>query len=139
MMIFTELEIEYLGGQPLGRLATVQPDGTVQNSPVSYRYNPELDTIDIGGYRMSASQKFRNLATNNRVALVVDDVLSQQPWRVRCLEIRGTAEQVRSEREPWPGGDAAFIRLHPKRIISFGLDQLDVDPHTLTMDKRTVG
>jgi pyridoxamine 5'-phosphate oxidase family protein len=93
-----------------------------------------LETVDIAGYRMSASQKFRNLATNNQVALVVDDVVSRQPWRVRCLEIRGTAEQLHAE----PGTGGAIIRLHPKQIISFGLEQLDIDPHQLTPDNRTV-
>jgi pyridoxamine 5'-phosphate oxidase family protein len=40
MMIFTEVELEYLAGQRLGRLATSQPDGTLQVSPVGFRYNP---------------------------------------------------------------------------------------------------
>jgi hypothetical protein len=33
----------------LARLATIDPDGKPQNNPVSFRYNPDLDTIDIGG------------------------------------------------------------------------------------------
>ena len=40
-----------------GRLATIQPDGTPQNSPVGFTYNEALGTIDIAGYRMSKSQK----------------------------------------------------------------------------------
>ena len=34
MSSFTEAEIEYLGGQPLGRLATVGADGRPQVKPV---------------------------------------------------------------------------------------------------------
>lgn len=121
---FTESELEYLRSQPLGRLATVQPDGTLQNSPVGFRYNPETATIDIGGYDMSKSRKYKNIADNGRAAFVVDDVLSTNPWRVRCLEIRGRAEGVETSEEP-------FIRVYPERIISFGIDEPDKDPHEL--------
>jgi pyridoxamine 5'-phosphate oxidase family protein len=93
-MIFKPHEIAYLQAADLGRLATIAPNGSPQASPVGFTYNGQLETIDISGYRMSQSQKFRNIATNNKVALVVDDIASRNPWRVRCLEIRGTAEQA---------------------------------------------
>jgi pyridoxamine 5'-phosphate oxidase family protein len=44
--------------------------------------------------------------------LVIDDVLP--PWRPRGVEVRGQAEAVT---EPQP-----LIRIHPQRIISWGLD-----------------
>ena len=137
-MTFTPAELEYLASQRLGRLATAQPDGTLQVSPVGFRYNPDAGTIDIGGYHMSASRKFRNIADNGRVAFVVDDVASVQPWRVRCLEIRGRAEAIEV-----PGGTAAdvdgsIIRIHPRRIISFGIEDLDTEPHLLTPRNRNV-
>jgi pyridoxamine 5'-phosphate oxidase family protein len=127
---FTAIELEYLAGQRLGRLATVQPDGTLQVSPVGYRYNPGTGTIDITGYRMTASRKFRNVAENGRVAFVVDDVPSVNPWRVRCVEIRGHGEAVE---EPEP-----LIRIHPRRVIAFGLDEPDSDAHRLTVHKRDI-
>jgi pyridoxamine 5'-phosphate oxidase family protein len=130
-MVFTDSELEYLAGQPLGRLATVQEDGTLQVSPVGFSYNAQTQTIDIRGMNMEKSQKFRNVAANGRAAFVVDDVRSVQPWRVRCLEIRGDAETV-------TGPDGPLIRLHPRRIISFGIDE-DVAAHQLTMNNRTVG
>ncbi|HEX4215580.1 MAG TPA: PPOX class F420-dependent oxidoreductase [Candidatus Dormibacteraeota bacterium] len=133
-MPFTQLEIDYLASQPLGRLATAQPDGTLQNSPVGFRYNQETGTIDIGGYNMAASRKFKNLSTNERVAFVVDDIASTSPWRVRCLEIRGTAEAL----QPGDGRDAPIIRVHPRRIISFGLENMDVDPHLLKPNRRDI-
>ncbi|GAA4486505.1 PPOX class F420-dependent oxidoreductase [Actinoallomurus oryzae] len=137
-MRFTNLEIAYMGTQDLGRLATVQPDGTVQVTPVMFRYNTEHDTIDIGGRSMGTTRKFRNVASNHRVAFVIDDVLSREPWRVRCLEVRGTAEQVHVPEGPWPGTDGAIIRIHPRRIISFGLDESDRDPHELVTFARDV-
>jgi pyridoxamine 5'-phosphate oxidase family protein len=117
----TPEQLEYLHTQRLGRLATVRPDGSPQNNPVGFRYNAELGTIDIAGWNLGASQKFHNLADNDRVAFVVDDVASIQPWRVRFLEIRGTAEAVTGVKSYLTGEIGELIRIHPKRIIAFGL------------------
>lgn len=140
-MTFKPYEIDFLRKTDLGRLATVQPDGTPQNSPVGFTYNEELGTIDIAGYRMSDSQKFRNIARNNRVALVVDDIASRDPWRVRCLEIRGTAEHAEIPPSHGAAGDqldTAIIRVTPRRIISFGIDDTETEPHQLVADIRDV-
>jgi len=131
-MSFKPHEIDYLNSADLGRLATLQPDGTLQNSPVGFTYKEALGTIDVVGYNMSRSRKFRNLATNNTVAFVVDDIFSRDPWRVRCLEIRGTAEQAESA-----SGDG-IIRITPTRIISFGIDDTETEPHELVPDSRDV-
>jgi pyridoxamine 5'-phosphate oxidase family protein len=141
-MTFRPHEISYMKSADLGRLATVQPDGTVQNSPVGFSYNEALGTIDILGYGMSSSRKYRNIADNPTVAFVVDDIASRDPWRVRCLEIRGTAAQAEMD-EPVsePNGDAidtAVIRITPRRIIGFGIDDTDTEPHRLVADARDV-
>lgn len=141
-MTFKPFEIEYLRSSTLGRLATIAPDGGVQNSPVGFDYNADLGTIDIHGYRMSKSRKFRNLKSNNRVAFVVDDIASRDPWRVRCLEIRGTAEQAwTGQARTEPNGDeldTAIIRITPTRIISFGIDDTETEPHRLKAHSRNV-
>jgi pyridoxamine 5'-phosphate oxidase family protein len=130
-MVFTQTELDYLASQRLGRLATVQPNGTLQVSPVGFSYNPATATIDINGYNLDASRKFRNIAANGRAAFVIDDLVSVQPWRVRCLEIRGIAEALTTDRGP-------LIRLHAKRIISFGIDEPDTEAHALTSNNRDV-
>lgn len=140
-MTFKPHEIDFLRRADLGRLATVQADGTPQNSPVGFTYNDELGTIDIAGYRMSHSQKFRNIAHNDKVAFVVDDIASRDPWRVRCLEIRGTAEQAEVQAAFGAAGDeldTAIIRVTPRRIIAFGIDDQDTEPHQLVADIRNV-
>jgi pyridoxamine 5'-phosphate oxidase family protein len=114
--------LAYLSSQRLGRLATVDPRGAPQNSPVGFRYNADLGSIDIGGRNMGASRKFRNLAVNPKVAFVVDDIASVQPWRVRCVEIRGHAGALRDQVPYMPGMSPEIIRLYPERVISFGLD-----------------
>ena len=122
MEIFTERELAYLREQHLGRLATVQPGGVLQNSPVGFGYNAELGTIDIGGHNMAASQKFRNVAAGSPVAFVVDDIASFDPWTVRCLEIRGDAEALTDPGDGTANLAGPIIRVHPRKIISFGVD-----------------
>lgn len=121
MSAFSEVELAYLASQRLGRLATVDRDGNPQNSPVSFRYNAEFDSIDIGGFGMGTSRKFRNVAGNGRVAFVVDDIASLDPWRVRCVEIRGTAEALTGQEPQRPGMSEELIRIRARRVISFGL------------------
>lgn len=122
MSSFTAGEIAYLRSQLLARLSTQQPNGTLQVNPVGFRYDEDTDRVVVGGYRMASTQKFRNVADNGRVALVVDDLLSTDPWQVRCLEIRGTAEALHDQDSPVPGGgDGAVISIRPQRVISFGI------------------
>jgi pyridoxamine 5'-phosphate oxidase family protein len=124
MSIFTEKEIEYLLSQRLGRLATIRPDGTPQIAPVGFRYNAELEVIDIGGRYLSQSKKFRNILENPHVSLVIDDVLP--PWQPRGVEIRGIAHTEPSRGNALFGAnypvDEAIIRITPVQIIGWGLD-----------------
>jgi len=119
----TSTVVAYLATQRLGRLATVDADGAPQNNPVGFRFNAELGTIDIFGRNMGRSRKFRNVTGNPRVAFVVDDLASIQPWRPRCVEIRGRAEALRDQHAPTSGMSGEVIRIYPERVISFGLDE----------------
>jgi len=82
-MTFTDAQTGYLASQRLGRLATIGPDGSPQVKPVGFRYNPELGTVDVTGFNTATSQKFRNVRRNGRATLVVDDIASASPRRVR--------------------------------------------------------
>jgi pyridoxamine 5'-phosphate oxidase family protein len=137
-MPFTQPELDYLASQTLGRMATVQPGGTLQNNPVGFTYNPETKTIDVAGFNMAKSRKFRNVLADDRVAFVVDDIYSVDPWRVRCLEIRGRAEAIADAQQPNGGLDGAIVRIHPERIISFGVDRQDLEAHDMQADIRDV-
>src|SRR5713226_9087797 len=50
MSVFTPAEITYLQSQRLARVATSGPGGQPHVVPVSFRYNPDEDTIDVGGH-----------------------------------------------------------------------------------------
>ena len=124
MSKFTDIELEYLQTQRLGRLATVNKNGEPQIAPVTFRYHAELDTIDIGGLNMGESQKFRNVARNGLASFVVDDVLP--PFQPRGIEIRGHAEALPDGGQRIsPNFSPALIRLMPGRIISWNLTSGD--------------
>src|SRR6184192_1569767 len=140
MSRFTPAEIAYLQSQRLGRLATVNEKGDLHVVPVGFRYNPEQDSIDIGGHNIVPTKKYRDAVRYGRVAFVVDDVLP--PWKPRMIEVRGTVEGL-------PEGGKAIVeafspeilRITPTRIISFGLNSDIVRPGEGRVDfsSRKVG
>jgi pyridoxamine 5'-phosphate oxidase family protein len=129
-MALTDAEIDYLRTQQLGRLATIQPDGSPQVKPVGFGYNASLGTIDVTGFNLTSSQKFRNVTRNGQAALVVDDIVSTDPWRVRFLEVRGRAEAIAA---PDP-----VIRIHPSRVLSFGVEEPPGEPHQTKLSARSL-
>lgn len=133
MSAFTEKEIRYLNEQRLGRLATVDAEGRPHVVPVAFRYNKDLDAVDIGGHNFAGSKKFRDVGRTGKAAIVVDDVLP--PWQPRGIEVRGRAE-VRSEggKEIMENFADEIIRIHPRRIVSWGVDSDAFSPHS-----RSVG
>lgn len=123
-MSFTQAELDYLGTQRIARLATIAPDGTLQVSPVGFFLNAD-GTVDIGGANLGGTKKFRNVAAAGRAAIVVDDIASVDPWEVRGVEVRGTAEALTDQQPPMRGFSKELIRIHPRRIISWGLGESD--------------
>ncbi|MFF0269878.1 PPOX class F420-dependent oxidoreductase [Kribbella sp. NPDC004536] len=119
-MVFTAAELEYLGTQRLGRLATVSAQGAVQNNPVNFFLDDGV--IVIGGHALGASKKFRNVQRGSTVAFVVDDLASVDPWVVRGIEVRGTAVALSDVEPPVPYFSRQVIRITPARIVSWGLD-----------------
>jgi pyridoxamine 5'-phosphate oxidase family protein len=112
---FTPAEVEYLSvSRRLGRLATVGADGTPHVVPVGVFHEPTRDVIDITGRDLEKTKKFRDVERSGRAAVVVDDLVSEDPWLPRGIEIRGRAEALR-----WP---MPRIRIHPERIVSWGLE-----------------
>ena len=133
MSAFTEKEIEYLSEQRLGRLARVDAQGNPHVVPVAFRYNEELDAVDIGGHNFAGSKKFRDAGKTGKAAFVVDDVLP--PWRVRGVEVRGRAE-IRSEggKEIMEDFAEELIRIFPRHIVGWGIDS-----DAFSQNTRSVG
>jgi pyridoxamine 5'-phosphate oxidase family protein len=82
--------------------------------PVGWRFNRELDSIDVGGMDLSRTKKFKDVRRNGRASIVIDELESIDPWRPRGIEVRGRGEAIEGERP--------LIRIHPERIVSWGLE-----------------
>jgi pyridoxamine 5'-phosphate oxidase family protein len=118
MSTSTHTEIQYLNGQPLGRIATVGPHGRPHVMPVAVFYDPETESIVIGiAGDTAASKKFRDAQRRPDVAIVVDDLAAVDPWTPRGIQIRGRGGAHRGRR----GG-----RQAPRRPVPV---QRGVDPH----------
>ena len=103
-----------LRGGSLARIGTVGADGTPHVVPVGWSYNPDQDTIEVGGFDLTETKKFRDVERHGRAPIVIDDLASRSPWRPRGIEVRGRAEAV--------GGPEAVIRIHAEGIVSWGLE-----------------
>lgn len=112
-MPFNDAERAYLHSQPMGRLATLGPDGT----------------IDLGGPWVARTQRWRNVQAHPKVSFVVDDMTPDGPEAIkpgmgRGVEIRGRAETLAVDDPPGAPGMSApeVIRIHPARILSWHID-----------------
>lgn len=123
MVELTPLQIEYLAGQRLGRIATAGADRKPHVVPTSFRYNPRTQTLDVGGMHVATTKKYRDVQATGWAAIVIDDLASVDPWRPRMLEIRGPAEAIADGgSDLGPGFGEAFIRIHPEKVNSFGIE-----------------
>jgi len=92
-MAFTDEEIAYLRSQPLGRLATLGTGGQPDVVPVAVEFDGTFLWVG-GGATVRDTRKFRNIAAgNDKVALVVDDLVSLEPLVARGVRVYGRAEQ----------------------------------------------
>jgi pyridoxamine 5'-phosphate oxidase family protein len=124
--VFTPVELAYLRSQRIARLATLGPDGGPQVKAVGFLVDAETGTIDIPSLDNPSTQKWRNVQGDGRVALIVDDVIVDS-WQPRSVEVRGIAEALPDvlHGDAFPGVRPGVIRIHPRRILVFGLDDPD--------------
>jgi pyridoxamine 5'-phosphate oxidase family protein len=126
MSAFTDAEIAYLRSQRRGYLATVGTDGRPHVVPLTYVFNEDEDAIDVGGVAFGASKKWRDAQRNPRVTLLVEDVIAGPPRQAHAIEVRGDAELHETGGETinprFTSFDPQFIRLRPRRIVAWGLD-----------------
>jgi pyridoxamine 5'-phosphate oxidase family protein len=115
-----QAELGYLRTQRLARMATVDPRGQPQVNPVGFFVQDDGSVLS-GGLDLGGTKRWRNLHTNPRLALVVDDIASVEPWRVRGVEIRGEAELLTGPHDLAPGLSDELIRLRPLWVHSWGL------------------
>ncbi len=115
--MFTEQEIVYLKSQPLARLATVSTSGQPDVVPVGFEFDGKV--FFIGGRNPANTRKYRNVRDGNtKVALVVDDLVSIQPWNPRGIRIYGVAALVQRNGRFGPG---EYMQITPTKSWSWNL------------------
>jgi pyridoxamine 5'-phosphate oxidase family protein len=125
-MSFDDAEIAYLLSQPLGRLATVGEDGQPDAVPVAVEFDGTYFWVGGSGSSVLSTRKFRNVAAGDaRVALVVDDLVSFEPFVARAVRVYGIAEgPVERVGMVGPG---VFLRITPVVSWSWNMAGKPVD------------
>jgi pyridoxamine 5'-phosphate oxidase family protein len=140
--VFTEAELRYLAEQTLARIATVGRDGRPHVTPVTFTYNEAEDAIDVGGMSFGRTKKWRDLQHSQKVTLLVDDVLTN-PRRARALEVRGEAEIHETGGDQinprFSNFDPQFVRIRPRRIVSWGMEEGGTTGQGFQVNARSVG
>jgi nitroimidazol reductase NimA-like FMN-containing flavoprotein (pyridoxamine 5'-phosphate oxidase superfamily) len=129
-MRFNAEEERFLRDNEIGRLATITKDGLPHVVPVCYIYRSRCLWVATD----YETGKYRNLLSNNKVALVVDAGYDSN----RGILIQGRAKIYERGHEfrriyavfhkkfhwvkatPWKEGEAPFIKIQPLRKACWG-------------------
>ena len=130
--LFSQKEIDYLKSQHLARIATAaaksssKERGSVQPDVVPVGFDFHSDYFYIGGMNLLKSTKYKNVLQNNKVAIVVDDLKSVDPWDPRGMKIYGTTDIVTRQggyMDRTDHSNPQYIRISPKKKWSWEIDE----------------
>ena len=114
MAAFTDPELAYLNNQPLMRFASASPKGLPDVATVGF--SVDGDDIVTSGFDIAKTVRYRNIQTNPRATVVIDDLASVEPWAPRGVKVRGS---VRIEDD----ADGQRFRITPEVIWSWGINE----------------
>ena len=129
---FSEKEIEYLKSQRLVRIATAsvaskeEENGSIQPDVVPVGFDFDGEYFYVGGMNIIKSKKYKNVLKNNKVAVVIDDLKSVDPWDPRGMKIYGIADIVTRQggyMESTGHSNPQYIRISPKKKWSWGIEE----------------
>ena len=138
--IFSQKEIEYIKSQRLARIATAAPssvasskegqqqtkDRSIQPDVVPVGFDFDGDYFYVGGMNILKSTKYKNVLKNNKVAIIIDDLKSIDPWDPRGIKVYGTADVVTRQGGYMDGTghlNPSYIRVKPDRKWSWGIEE----------------
>ena len=120
--LFSEAEVSYLKSQRLARIATASSRGTPEVSPVGFEFDGKY--FWVGSHSQDifpTTRRYRNITGgNNRVSIVIDDLLSVNPWRPRGVKVNGTAE-IKDHKGIF--GEGKYFRISPVVSVNWGIEQ----------------
>lgn len=128
MGVFTDEELAYLAAQPLMRFASASPKGRPDVATVVF--SVDGDDIVTGGFDITKTIRYRNIAKNPRATVVIDDLAGVDPWSPRGIKVRGSA-RIES------GPDGERFRISPEVIWSWNIN--DVADGIPEITRREVG
>ena len=109
--MFSDKQIQYIKSQLLARIATVSTHLQPDVAPVGYEFDGQH--FYIGGLQQEKTNKYKNVANgNSKVALVIDDLESVNPWKPRGIKIHGSAEIVERQGQL---GTAPYLKVTPEK------------------------
>ena len=127
--IFSQKEIEYLKSQRLARIATAatltQEEKSIQPDVVPVGFDFDGEYLYVGGMNLLKSTKYRNVLKNDKVAIVVDDLKSIDPWEATGIKVYGTADIITRQggyMENTDHPNPQYIRITPKKKWSWGVE-----------------
>jgi pyridoxamine 5'-phosphate oxidase family protein len=92
--------------------------------PVGFDFDGEY--LYVGGMNLLKSTKCRNVLKNDKVAVVIDDLKSIDPWDPRGIRIYGTADVITRQGGYMESSDhpnPQYIRVTPKKKWSWGVEE----------------
>lgn len=134
-IIFSQKEVEYIKSQRLARIATATPsiafsrqgeDRSIQPDVVPVGFDFDGDYFYVGGMNILKSTKYKNVVKNNKVAIIIDDLKSVDPWDPRGIRIYGTADVVTRQGGYMEGTghpNCTYIGVKPDKKWSWGIEE----------------
>ena len=128
MAVFTDGELEFLRSQRLARLATASKAGQPDVSAVGFDVSG--DTLVSGGIDLTRTVRYRHLLENPQATVVIDELVSVDPWRPRGIKVRGSATLE---------GDQGRLRIRilPQVVWSWGISS-GAEKRFASVERRTV-
>jgi pyridoxamine 5'-phosphate oxidase family protein len=119
--LFSKAEIDYLKTQRLARIATASAKGVPEVSPVGFEFDGEYFWIGSHSQDIfTRTRRYRNITNgNNKVSIVIDDLVSVNPWRPRGIKVSGIAEVMEHN---GMFGDGKYLRVTSKVTVSWGIE-----------------
>jgi pyridoxamine 5'-phosphate oxidase family protein len=139
--IFSQKEVEYIKSQRIARIATAAPsqvasskegqqqqtkDTSIQPDVVPVGFDFDGDYFYVGGMNILKSTKYKNVLKNNKVAIIIDDLKSIDPWDPRGIKVYGTADVVTRQGGYMDGtghANPTYIRVKPDKKWSWGIEE----------------
>jgi pyridoxamine 5'-phosphate oxidase family protein len=129
--MFSQKELGYLKSQRLARISTVSPEDLQPDvSPVGFEFDGEY--FYVGGIDLPKTRKYKNVLKNKKVALVIDDLETVNPWAPRAIRIYGTADIVARQggymdrahsSSSSSSSPPSYIRIRPLKKWSWGVEE----------------